>query len=377
MPWLALLLLCLCHISRGGARQHFLAVCSRVGPQLGWYLDEWIAFHLVVGVSHFYLGVDERTEPHTRAVVERWMARGVVTDLRWLRVRNEHRIHLRGSTTDGFLAQCYDEVVPEAKWIALIDADEFLVPTTGCSVPALLKQLNPRLPWVPLWWMMFGSSHHVSRDHAGLIIEDFKWSGGNCSERCPPNADGLLTHCGECRHTKVLANSVCVRTARHVANHWVLKMDELPSQCLHMLDTHFKEGTDHFLYFRDKTAQRASQSLRLHHYPLYSREEFEFRRTAGDASPDFIQNLTRLWQMRDMNTHRVDSMDRFAAGVRKLLNLPFREADVQCKAPSHVQQKAKSGNWTSPELELGQQYGMPPKSPHQVIYTKQFRARLP
>lgn len=109
----------------GGVR---LAVCTRLRNE-GIYLKEWLEFHLLVGVDHFYIFDDGSTD-NTLAVLRSYEARGVVHV--WPVLDHSHD---SDHGQYGHRDECLGEKnVMNATWVAMIDADEFLFPSHGASV---------------------------------------------------------------------------------------------------------------------------------------------------------------------------------------------------------------------------------------------------
>ena len=115
-----------------------LGVCAVIRDE-ALYLEEWILFHELVGVQHFFLMDDGSTEG-TRAVLAPFISRGLVTYFDW-------RFHVRSNADDddwdcdsarlatdpARLNNCqlraFDECLIRqshaVEWLAFIDVDEF------------------------------------------------------------------------------------------------------------------------------------------------------------------------------------------------------------------------------------------------------------
>jgi hypothetical protein len=124
------------------------------------YLREWIEFHRLVGVSRFYLYSHWSTDEYQR-VLAPYIAEGIVRLHRWW----GYRAH------PGVRRHCLRTYSDDARWIAFLDADEFLFPTMGDSLPAELTSYSDH-PGVVVHWQVFGSSKHKSRP-PGLVIENY------------------------------------------------------------------------------------------------------------------------------------------------------------------------------------------------------------
>ena len=101
---------------------YYLSIAACVKDE-GRYLREWIEYHLWAGVEHFYI-YDNGSQDNTREVLDPYMQSGVVTYRYWVaeiksggqqvRMYNDAAVRYRHCT----------------KWLAFIDADEFITLTS-------------------------------------------------------------------------------------------------------------------------------------------------------------------------------------------------------------------------------------------------------
>jgi hypothetical protein len=141
------------------------------------YLLEWIAYHRVIGVDHFYL-LDNESSDGSFQLLSALQKAGIVTLIRW-----PNRISYAGfeGIPVGPQVPGYNFVLrllktgKLAKWVAFLDLDEFVVPSSGNFKD--LIQLYDGCAGVALNWRIFGSSGHRALT-ANLVIERFK----RCSE---------------------------------------------------------------------------------------------------------------------------------------------------------------------------------------------------
>ena len=124
------------------------------------YLEEWLAFHLALGVDHFFL-YDNGSTDGSAELLERYINHGLVTRIDWpigggqLPAYN-HALRMFGDA---------------AAWLAYFDPDEFLVPLVDDDIPALLARYpdaaDIRVPRVE-----YGFSGHRTRP-LGLAIDSY------------------------------------------------------------------------------------------------------------------------------------------------------------------------------------------------------------
>lgn len=150
-------------IVRADPPSHYLTVVAIVKDEAT-YLDEWIAFHRLVGVDHFYL-YDNGSTDGTVALLEDYARRGFVTLIPWPSFL--HRYTQRGA-----YAHALSSFGQASRWMMLIDADEFVFPGHCNSLPQALQPYCD-LPGLLLPWHCFGHCGHEVRPD-GLVIENYR-----------------------------------------------------------------------------------------------------------------------------------------------------------------------------------------------------------
>jgi len=127
-----------------------VAICCIVRDEE--YLTEWIAYHALTGVSKFYIYDNESTIPVSESLAP-FIDNGLVEVI----------------TFPGKVAQlpaydhCLKHYGPLCKWVAFIDADEFIVPKTLTgNLPEFLKAYEA-YAGLGVNWLEFGSSGHIEK----------------------------------------------------------------------------------------------------------------------------------------------------------------------------------------------------------------------
>lgn len=126
------------------------------------YLKEWIEFHKIVGVEHFYL-YNNMSSDNYLEVLEPYMQSGEVTLTDW----EEWPVQMPA------YSDCVKKYKQETKWIAFVDIDEFIVPNVCDKIYDFLKKFDSRYPVVVAYWRCFGTSGKLERKKEGLVTEDF------------------------------------------------------------------------------------------------------------------------------------------------------------------------------------------------------------
>jgi glycosyltransferase involved in cell wall biosynthesis len=126
---------------------------------------EWVAFHRLVGIEHFYI-YDNNSTDDTAELLRSHFSEDVVTLIDW-------------PAQPGQLASYGHAIANFAgatEWCAFIDADEFLFATAVDSLVAILESTD-RASALCAFWLIFGSSGHRRRP-GGLCIESFTHRAG-------------------------------------------------------------------------------------------------------------------------------------------------------------------------------------------------------
>jgi len=124
------------------------------------FLPEWVEFHLLVGFEHFYLYNNNSTDDY-RGALAPYLKAGIVTLTEWP----------DSPACPKADEDCVARRRHEARWIAFLDDDEYLFPSSAGDVRKVLKNYI-QYPAVVVHWVMFGSSGHVQRP-PGLVTENY------------------------------------------------------------------------------------------------------------------------------------------------------------------------------------------------------------
>ena len=133
-------------------------------------LREWIEYHRLVGVDHFWLYNHGSTD-NWEEVLSPYIEEGLVELTRYSAEEIYPPIQM-AAFKDG-LARAQGK----AKWVALIDIDEFIVLMRGRTIPGCLEHYFPNADAVYVNWRNFGTSR-VTLAHDESTIFTFT----ECSE---------------------------------------------------------------------------------------------------------------------------------------------------------------------------------------------------
>jgi len=141
---------------RGSDAGQGVALCLRFRDEAR-YLGEWLEYHRVAGVNHFFL-YNNFSSDDFQSVVQPWIETGQATLVDWPKVPASPEAE----------EDCIRRALGRFAWVGFLDADEFLVIEDGRSIGAFLDGFR-RWPGVGLHWRYFGSSGYELRP-AGPVI---------------------------------------------------------------------------------------------------------------------------------------------------------------------------------------------------------------
>lgn len=256
------------------------------------YLPEWIAFHALLGVSHFYL-YDNGSTDDLNAAIEASGFANCVTVLPWgtLHDRTQFVAHNHAIATFG----------KDFRWMGFFDVDEFVFPVdANINLVAALSQFKDQ-PVVGLPWHMFGTSGFQTRPD-GLVIENF-----------------VQKAAGEANHLnwKLFVDPTQIAMMRghdaYLRNHKTMSPVLVNEQ-----------GEYVFCRERRSMEKFSSQVLQLNHYYTRSAEEYENKLSKGRLSKQGAtvprERIDKVVNQIESKTVIDKSAARYAPAIRSAMN---------------------------------------------------------
>jgi FkbM family methyltransferase len=268
------------------------------------YLEEWVEYHRMVGVERFWL-YNDASRDDWREVLAPYLDAGLVEVIDWpVPSRNDYMRRQVEAQRDAVRRAC-----GRARWLALIDVDEYLLPLQDDTVAGCLERHYADADAVYVNWRNFGTGGvHLEREGPTL----FK-----------------LTACAEAFHSRNAVGKSIVRP-EHVAaaELWY------PHHAVLEPGRRYRDG--------DGTAIPAGRSqpeldgkhhaslLRLNHYPL--RDEASFRSVRLGGAGRVVLEAERLqWEHYDAFSQEHDETiidfirERHPARYRALWGRPAED----------------------------------------------------
>lgn len=132
----------------------------------GCNLEEWLNYHILAGVQHFFLYDNESTD-NTGEILAPYIKAGWVT-YQYFPDRPGENIQL-AAYNQAVVQHRYD-----CEYMALIDLDEFIVPLEDKDIYSVIKEVTDGIPFavaLTMRWKIFGSSGVEKRPRS--VIEAY------------------------------------------------------------------------------------------------------------------------------------------------------------------------------------------------------------
>lgn len=247
--------------------QHYLCACAIFRDEAP-FLAEWVTFHRIVGVDHFFL-YDNGSRDHPEEVLAPFLNDGCVTLRPWPVPFHE------GAPARAY-TDCLNRVRGQARWLVCIDIDEFLFSPHSFRLDPILGQFEGQAG-VVVRWQVYGSSGEEQAS-ARPVIARF-------ARRAP-------THWIRNRRVKSIVD-IAAATEAINAHHFAYREDALAvterrepirltrkprfKKRLRPLYRLLGRAARYFDPYAVRDISNRSIScelLRINHYPVKSRQEF-------------------------------------------------------------------------------------------------------
>lgn len=246
------------------------------------YLDEWITFHRLMGVDHFYI-YDNGSTDGTLDVLAKYERQGVATVIPW---RNFSQVlHPQKAAN----AHAIANFCSPYRWVAFFDVDEFLFSPTSDTLTAALSKIGDEM-CVSIPWQNFGPNGHKTKPD-GLVIENY-------TEKAAfppvPGQRSLL------RYKTILDPSKVLAAGTH---------------CFHFVDVgpmlRNERGQTLRRHQFEDVKFAVSEHFQLNHYFTRSEQELDQKRQKGRVSSkgakvvDFVDNRLNQYEIATCDDRKI------------------------------------------------------------------------
>lgn len=253
----------------------------------GHYLKEWLDYHLLAGVDHFYLYDHESTDDYNE-IIKPYVEKGIVTSQ-----------YFPGERA---MYAAYNDAVQKyryfCRYMAILDGDEFLFPQNNKSISETLDEifaLDPNAGGLFVNWQFYGSNGQEKADYSRGVLERF-------TRRSPKDTSEIESN-GFYGGNAAGKNVVNPRRVDYIGDPHVIpyifgcnRINEQGKKVL---------GWSNYPVMYDKIV--------INHYHMKSREEFYYRKSNGD--PVWIKVQYDI--IEHFNAAFADTNQEFDDGILK------------------------------------------------------------
>jgi hypothetical protein len=263
--------------------EHNLAIMAIIKNEAP-YLKEWIEYHRIVGIEKFIL-YDNESNDNTKEILEPYIDTGIVDYTYY----PGYKMQILANN------DAINKWKKRIKFIAMIDADEFIVPVQNDTIIQVLNDVEEKMKarkklfvGLVIKWVNYGFNGHYSKPD-GLVTENYKKSDG-------------ISLC----HKTIINPRMVIRYQVH---------DGIYLLSYFGVDENEKKITG----FIEPTMATVNK-IRINHYFTKSYEEFKIKHSKGDAVYG-----KRDWNVSEYDpnylSHNEDSiMNRFIPLLKQKLS---------------------------------------------------------
>ncbi len=138
-----------------------VAIMKNEGP----YVKEWLDYHLLAGVDHFFI-FDNESEDNLKKILQPYIDKGIVTyEFLPGQVMQSPAYNL---AINRFRFYC--------RYIAFIDTDEFILPKSSSNIVGVVDEIfsyHESIAGLVINWHCFGSNYQDKADYSKGVLERF------------------------------------------------------------------------------------------------------------------------------------------------------------------------------------------------------------
>lgn len=222
-----------------------VAIMKNEGP----YAKEWLDYHLLAGVDHFYI-YDNDSPDNLKSVLQPYIDKGIVTYTFYPGKARQY--------------EAYNEAVQNFKffcrYMTFIDTDEFIFPQNNKTIVEVVDEVlsgKPQAAALGINWHLYGSNFQDKADYSRGVMERFtRRSKTDYADKMPNS--GLY---GGNAHIKTVADP---RKINFVCN---------PHYAVYLEGFHAVNSNGEIVPVFSSYPPRADKII-VNHYSVKSREEY-------------------------------------------------------------------------------------------------------
>ena len=254
----------------------------------GHYIKEWLDYHLLAGVDHFYI-YDNDSSDNQEEILQPYINKGFVTYKIFPGENNQKAAY--HDAVRNFKLQC--------RYMAFIDGDEFIYTKNGKSISEVTDEilLNKKSAGgLCIHWHCFGSNNLEKADYSRGVLERF-------TRRAPDNYE----HNSGC---KAVTNprKIKIVTDPHCPSYF---------EGYHAINEKGDLSNGH-------NYPASTEKILINHYCVKSKEEYVTRKIPNGMSDHFIAGVKfrqmDYWESHDRNDVFDDEILKYRDNRLDVLN---------------------------------------------------------
>ncbi len=251
------------------------------------YVKEWLDYHILAGVDHFYI-YDNETTDNFKEVLQPYIDAGIVT--------------YKFYPGAGKQVRAYNDAFKNYKFFCrymfFIDADEFIFPQNNKSVVEVADEIfntKKNLGGVEVNWIMYDSNNLEEADYSKGVLERF-------TRRAAEVSDGV----------KTISNP---RKINYIAS-------------MHYFE--YYAGVSEILADGSQNPKGVSDKIVVNHYWSKSKEEFLKKIKRGNAELYSAPHLTiESWRLNNQNDFFDDGILKYRDERKKICDGKGKQIDYE------------------------------------------------
>ena len=188
-------------VNTSSGKPNYISICTIFKDESP-FMKEWLEFHLLMGVNHFYMYNNNSTDDYM-SVLQPYIDKGIVTLTEWPDVPGQLSAY----------KHFYSTFRHESQWVSFLDLDEFICPREAKDIPTWLEDYK-QYPLIMLYWRMFGTSGRLEHDYSKPVIEQYTvcWDKYDTCGKLLWNTDYDIDklHLGMMHNFNVIVDKKCV-----------------------------------------------------------------------------------------------------------------------------------------------------------------------